>query len=139
MDRGNNEELDSWFAHCYVPPKTNPSLVQTLSLSEADALRTLSSLSQSTVDKKICNQHLLTNCTDEIQHKVKCNWTGKIRVWKRKRRGKCSEWGNNTRFSCLSCEPQGNRRHYWCGPDYTPASKRMCHRKHIEKCGHEQK
>ena len=110
-DRTSEDRAITILDDCYLPPKKIPSLVQTLSLSEADALTTLSSLSQSIVDKKTSddNQHQLTVCTDEIQHEVKCNLTGKIRVGKRKRRGKCSECGNNTRFYCLSCEPQGNR------------------------------
>ena len=111
-----------------------PPIVNTLTQSEQDALTTLSSLSQSRTSTAapLIKTHPIEICQDEIQHEVKCPHTGKVRVGKRKRRGKCGICSSNTRYYCLTCMPSRNRRRFWCCPNETANSKRNCHEKHVK-------
>ena len=112
-----------------------PPIVSTLRRSEVDALTTLSTLSQSINHQTTSilaapNMHPLIMCTDEVGHEVRC--VSGTRSGKRRKRGKCSECGKNTRYYCLTCPPTGQRKREWCCPDDTSANKRMCHSRHKE-------
>ena len=112
-----------------------PPIVSTLTRSETDVLTTLSTLSQSIhqqTQSKVAppDLHPLIMCTDEVGHEVKS--IGGTRVGMRRKRGKCSECGKNTRYYCFTCPPTGQRKHEWCCPDDTSANKRMCHTQHKE-------
>ena len=112
-----------------------PPVVSTLTRTEADALTTLSTLSRSVNhlrDRSVAaaDLHPLIMCTDEVGHEVK--GVGGTRSGMRRKRGKCSECGNNTRYYCFTGPPTGQRKHEWCCPDDTSANKRMCHTRHKE-------
>ena len=112
-----------------------PPIVSAMTRSEADALTTLSTLSQSINNRSgprvaPADSHPLIMCTDEVGHEVR--GIGGTRSGKRRKRGKCSECGRNTRYYCFTCPPSGQRKHEWCCPDDTSANKRMCHTKHKE-------
>ena len=115
-----------------------PSTINTLTAAEADALTTLSSLSRSASCNpsnvsRLANDHPLGICSDDTYHEVRCMVSGKVRSGKRKKRGKCTECGTNTRYYCVSCEPSKGRRLHWCCPDTTGSNKSMCHTIHKQK------
>ena len=114
-----------------------PSTINALTPEEADACTMLSSLSksvsQTSSKTKFTNQHPLGVCSDETYHEVKCPVSGKVRSGKRKRRGKCTECGTNTRYYCVACKPGPGRHHHWCCPDTTGSNKKICHTLHKKK------
>ena len=114
-----------------------PSTINTLTAAEADALTTLSSLSKSVSQpssgENFLMDHPLGVSCDDTYHEVRCVVSGKVRSGKRKRRGKCTECGMNTRYYCVVCEPGVGRRHHWCCPDGSGSNKRMCHIHHKQK------
>ena len=128
-------------AQCHNQQGQIPSTINTLTPAEADALTTWSSLSKSaswtSSDAKYANDHPLGVCSDDTYHEVKCTVTGRVRTEKRKKRGKCTECGTNTRYYCIVCEPRSGCLRHWCCPDTTSNNnKRMCHTQHRQKCAY---
>ena len=118
-----------------------PSTINALTPAEADALTTLSTLSKSvsrsSSGKKHFNEHTLGISSDDTYHEVKCLCSGKVRSGKRKRRGKCTEFGMNTQYYCIVFPPGAGHRHHWCCPDGSGNNKRMCHSQHKQKHNNE--
>ena len=124
--------LDHNHMHCI------PGMINTLTEAEADAATGLSSLSQSVVGNKpirgeYVEPHKLVLCSDEVRNDVRMG--SKVVRKTRRKRGKCVECGNNTRWYCSTCLPGVRMQHVWCCPDETCfGNKRMCHAKHKKRC-----